>query len=101
MSVTRTQAQTVRAIVNLFETGSVLGDYGSVTVIDGDSGHLTFGRSQTTLATGNLHALIAQYCSNVGARFGRRLAAWLPRLQARDVGLDREPSLHNLLRATA
>lgn len=101
MSLTPTQAQTIRAIVNLFETGSVLGDYGSVTVIPGDSGHLTFGRSQTTLATGNLHKLIEQYCSNVGARFGARLAEWLPRLKARDVGLDTEQKLHNLLRATA
>lgn len=101
MSLTPTQARTIRAIVNLFETGSVLGDYGSVTVIPGDSGHLTFGRSQTTLATGNLHKLIERYCANVGARLGARLAAWLPRLKAHDVTLDTEQKLHNLLRATA
>jgi chitosanase len=101
MALTATQARTIRAIVNLFETGAVLGDYGNVTVIPGDTGHLTFGRSQTTLSTGNLHSLLEQYCSNVGARFGARLAAWLPRLKARDIGLDQEPMLHNLLRATA
>jgi chitosanase len=101
VSLTATQEATIRAIVNLFETGEVLGDYGSVTVIPGDTGHLTFGRSQTTLATGNLHALIAQYCANVGARFGPRLAPWLPRLQALDETLDRETVLHNVLRATA
>jgi chitosanase len=101
VNLTPTQEATIRAIVNLFETGEVLGDYGSVTVIPGDTGHLTFGRSQTTLATGNLHALIAQYCANVGARFGPRLAPWLPRLQARDETLDRETVLHNVLRATS
>ena len=100
MSLTPTQGRTIRALVNLFETGQVLGDYGSVTVIEGDTGHLTFGRSQTTLA-GNLHKLIAQYCANVGARFGPRLAEWLPRLEARDLTLDRDTKLHNVLRASA
>jgi chitosanase len=101
VNLTATQCATIRAIVNLFETGDVLGDYGSVTLIPGDTGHLTFGRSQTTLPTGNLHALIARYCANVGARFGARLAAWLPRLEARDVTLDDDRVLHNVLRATA
>ncbi len=35
--LTPTQKQTVQSIVNLFETGSVLGNYGSVTVIAGDN----------------------------------------------------------------
>ena len=99
--LTPTQKQTAQSIVNLFETGAVLGEYGSVTVIPGDTGHLTFGRSQTTLGSGNLHALLQRYCRNDGARFGHRLAPWLPRFAAVDLGLDNEPRLHNLLRATA
>lgn len=99
--LTLTQKQTAQSIVNLFETGAVLGDYGSVTVIDGDSGHLTFGRSQTTLGSGNLLDLLQRYCANAGARFGQRLAPWLPCLEAGDLSLDHEPRLHNLLRATA
>lgn len=99
--LTPTQKQTAQSIVNLFETGVVLGDYGSVTVIPGDTGHLTFGRSQTTLASGNLLDLLQRYCSNDGARFGQRLAPWLPRFEAIDLGLDNELRLHNLLRATA
>lgn len=99
--LTPTQKQTAQSIVNLFETGVVLGDYGSVTVIPGDTGHLTFGRSQTTLASGNLLDLLQRYCSNDGARFGQRLAPWLPRFEAIDLGLDTELRLHNLLRATA
>jgi chitosanase len=72
--LTPLQKQTAQAIVNLFETSSAQGDYGAVTVIAGDTGHLSFGRSQTTLGSGNLHALLQRYCDNAGARFGPRLA---------------------------
>lgn len=101
MSTTATQARTIQGIVNLFKTGHVLGDYGQVTVIAGDTGHLTFGRSQTTLGSGGLHALLGRYCDNVGARFGGRLGSWLPALEVRDTALDRDLRLHNLLRASA
>ena len=36
--ITRTQEDTIRAIVNLFETGHVRGEYGQVTVLAGDIG---------------------------------------------------------------
>lgn len=101
MSVTITQARTIQAIVNLFETGQVLGDYGQVTVIAGDTGHLTFGRSQTTLGSGGLQGLLDRYCANAGARFGKRLGPWLPAVEARDTSLDRDVRLHNVLRASA
>ena len=99
--LTPLQKQTAQAIVNLFETSSARGDYGAVTVIPGDTGHLSFGRSQTTLGSGNLHALLQRYCDNAGARFGSRLAPWLERVEQRDTTLDNELRLHNLLRATA
>lgn len=95
------QKRTAQAIVNIFETGAVLGMYGQVTLIPGDSGHLTFGRSQTTLATGNLARLIASYCDNAGARFKLRLVPYLQRLGDCDLTLDNEHYLHNILRATA
>jgi chitosanase len=100
-SLTATQAGTIKAIVNLFETSQVLGDYGQVTVLAGDTGHLTFGRSQTTLGSGNLHRLLQRYCDNAGARFGRRLTDVLPQTEAGDTALDRDLELHNVLRATA
>ncbi|HET9370037.1 MAG TPA: peptidoglycan-binding protein [Vicinamibacterales bacterium] len=100
-TLTATQAATIKAIVNLFETGFVLGDYGQVTVLGGDTGHLTFGRSQTTLGSGNLHALLDRYCSNPGARFGHLLRRVLPQADARDPALDTDTKLHNLLRASA
>lgn len=100
-TVTVTQAAVAKAIVNLFETGEVLGQYGSVTLIAGDTGHLTFGRSQTTLGSGNLAKLLQQYCANEGARFAARLTPFLRRFTAIDHTLDEDHKLHNLLRASA
>jgi chitosanase len=100
-AITATQAATAKAIVNLFETGEVLGEYGNVTLIAGDTGHLTFGRSQTTLGSGNLALLLQQYCANHGARFAARLTPLLPRFVAIDFTLDNDHRLHNVLRASA
>lgn len=99
--VTTTQKKCAESIVNLFETSHVLGDYGLVTIIPGDTGHLTFGRSQTTLGSGNLGKLLARYCAAGGAVFGTRLAPYLPRFEAHDLKLDTDTRLHNLLRASA
>jgi len=100
-AMTPTQVRTAQAIVNLFETGEVLGRYGQVTVLPGDPGRLTYGRSQTTLGSGNLKLLLAQYCQNHGARFGARLQPQLARFAAGDEALDSDARLHNLLRACA
>ena len=95
------QQQASKAIVNIFETGEVLGKYGQVTLIEDDPGHLTFGRSQTTLGSGNLWSLINDYCDAPGARFGSRLQPYLSKLKDRMRELDKDLRLHNLLRATA
>jgi len=99
--ITTTQQKTAEAIVNIFETSEVRGNYGDVTLIAGDTGHLTFGRSQTTLSTGNLHKLLDQYCANAGARFGATIKPFLPRLKDRDTTLDTEAYFQNVLRASA
>jgi chitosanase len=99
--LTRTQRQSVEAIVNVFETGAVLGDYGQVTLIPGDTGHLTFGRSQTTLGSGNLARLLERYVGNPAARFRDRLQPFLPRVRDRDTALDQDSRFKNLLRACA
>ncbi|MGB4205992.1 MAG: peptidoglycan-binding protein [Bacteroidales bacterium] len=99
--VTQTQKDTAQAIVNIFETNSVLGDYGMVTLLAGDSGHLTFGRSQTTLGSGNLFKLIRDYCNKPDARFSVKLNPYLKRLESRDLSLDHDDYFKNILRATA
>lgn len=99
--VTQTQKDAAQAIVNIFETNLVLGDYGMVTVLAGDSGHLTFGRSQTTLGSGNLFKLIKDYCNKPEARFSDMLNPYLQRLESRDLRLDHEDYFKNILRTTA
>ena len=96
--VTELQKLTAQAIVNIFETGSARGDYGQVTLLAGDTGHLTYGRAQTTLASGNLFLLIKAYVGASGARVGAQLERYLPALQARDTSLDGDTVLHGLLR---
>lgn len=99
--LTPSQIATAQAIINLFETSEVLGDYGQITLIAGDTGHLTFGRSQTTLGSGNLHKLLQMYCSNPGAMFADRLSPSLPRFAEPDFSLDDDVKVKNILRATA
>lgn len=92
------QKRTAQAVVNIFETGSARGEYGMVTLLPGDSGHLTYGRAQTTLASGNLHLLIKAYCEAEGAQFAGDLRPFLAALEARDTGLDHDFELRGLLR---
>ena len=92
------QKKTAKAIVNIFETGSARGDYASVTLLAGDSGHLTYGRAQTTLGSGNLHLLIKSYCAAPGASHARALEAYLSRLADMDLRLDTDWTFRGLLK---
>ena len=92
------QKQAAQAIVNIFETGKTLGDYARVTLLSGDPGHLTYGRSQTTLGSGNLYLLVKSYCAAPDATYARRLKAYLPRLADIDIGLDRDGDFRELLK---
>ncbi|KPJ92510.1 MAG: hypothetical protein AMJ53_09245 [Gammaproteobacteria bacterium SG8_11] len=96
--LTELQKRTAQAIVNVFETGQVKGDYGKVTLLRGDTGHLTYGRSQTTLASGNLYLLINDYCSAADASYDDELLAYLPRLENKDLKLDHDNHFRALLR---
>lgn len=96
--LTDLQKRCAQAIVNVFETGRPLGNYGSVTLLAGDTGHLTYGRAQTTLASGNLYLLIKAYCDAADAAFADQLRPYLDRLDRRDIALDDDAALHQLLR---
>jgi chitosanase len=91
------QKRTAQAIVNIFETGRVQGDYGRVAVLPNDPGHLTYGRSQTTLASGNLALLLHAYCE-AGGQFSEKLAPYLPAFDHRDFRLDFNEKVKALLR---
>ena len=63
MNLTAQQKQICEQVINVFETGSVQGDYSSISIFpDGPSRirQVTYGRSQTT-EYGNLHELIQMY----------------------------------------
>ena len=91
------QKKTAQAIVNIFETGRPLGNYGSVTVVAGDAGHLTYGRSQTTLASGNLALLLHSYCE-AGGQLSDSLKTYLASFDRRDLKLDDNEKVKALLR---
>lgn len=95
--LTGLQKKTAQAIVNIFETGKATGEYGSVTVLNGDTGHLTYGRSQTTLASGNLALLVHAYC-NAGGEFSEALKPFLSAFDRRDIKLDTNEKVKSLLR---
>ncbi len=99
MSISELQKKSAQAVVNIFETGAALGEYGKVTVLPGDTGHLTYGRAQTTLASGNLFLLIKRYVNAAGAAFKHHLEPYLQRLQDQDVALDFDATLRSLLEA--
>lgn len=95
--LTELQKRTAQAIVNIFETSEPQGDYGKVTVMKGDPGHLTYGRSQTTLTSGNLYLLIKAYCETPDADFAGTLEHYLPRLLRKDTTLDNDATLRAVL----
>lgn len=95
------QKQAILAIVNIFETGEGLGDYSMVTLIPGDTGGLTYGRSQTTLKSGNLGRMLQLYVDREGALLGPRIAFFMPRVRAKDDGLGHDAYFKNLLRTAA
>ncbi|NIR28185.1 MAG: chitosanase [Gammaproteobacteria bacterium] len=96
--LTEIQKRAAQGIVNIFETGRVRGDYAQVTLLAGDTGHLTYGRAQTTLASGNLYLLVKAYCQAPGAELAAELTRYLGALEARDVNLDHDMRLRALLR---
>jgi chitosanase len=99
--LTQLQEQTIKAIVNVFETGSILGDYGQVTLLRGDRGGLTYGRSQTTVNSGGLHSLIDRYTQQPDATFAADMAAYLKPLKSKKKALEKDLYFANLLRAAA
>ena len=102
MPISDLQKRTIQTIVNVFETGKPSGDYTCVTILPGDPGHLTYGRSQASLASGNLARLVRAYCAAApSAEAAVSLRAYLPRLEACDNALDADENLHSLLRAAA
>jgi chitosanase len=92
------QKKTAGGIVNVFETGRVRGDYGALAVLRGDSGHLSYARSQVTLGSGTLFNLLDQYCQLPNAQFGPQLKPFLSQFQQKDFSLDSNETVKKLLK---
>jgi chitosanase len=95
--MTDLQKHTAKAIVNIFETGRVRGRYGAVAVLKGDTGHLSYGRSQATLGSGSLYLLLKDYCGTQNAKFASQLVPLLPRFRDKDFSLDFDRGVRDLL----
>lgn len=95
--MTDLQKATIAAIVNVFESGKPRGDYGAIAVLKGDKGHLSYGRSQVTLGSGTLYGLLSLYCDQPGAAFVAALRPQLERFRTRDVSLDVDTAVKQLL----
>jgi chitosanase len=95
------QQTTARAIVNVFETGRILGNYSAVAVLKGDSGHLSYGRSQAALGSGILFQLLDGYCQKQSAKYAAQLQPYLPRFKNMDFTLDGDNALKTLLKLAA
>ncbi|NJM53710.1 MAG: chitosanase [Blastocatellia bacterium] len=68
MKLTANQKKILEKVVNVFETGSTIGNYGAISIYsDGpnDIRQITYGRSQTT-EYGNLRALVQKYVAANG-----------------------------------
>jgi len=95
------QQNTARAIVNVFETGRIPGNYAALTVLKGDSGHLSYGRSQAALGSGTLFQLLDDYCQKQSAKYAGQLQPYLPRFKNKDFTLDADDALKALLKLAA
>lgn len=82
MKLSKEQKRTITAVVNVFETGSVTGDYGAVSVFPdapGGQRQVTYGRSQTTEQSG-LKDLLLMYSEAFGA-YSHELQRYIPQIQ--------------------
>jgi chitosanase len=97
--LTEFQKKTAQAIIEVFETGRIgKGGYGTVTLIKGDTGGLSYGKHQASLNSGNLALLVARYIEANGAE-AENLRRFLKGLEARDGALNNNKALHAALAA--
>lgn len=101
MAVNDLERKVAEAIVEIFENGKInLSSYGTVTLLKGDTGGLTFGRHQTTLNSGNLYLLVKRYVEAPDAMYGKNLEVYLNRLARRDQSLNNDMAFRATLKAT-
>lgn len=98
--LTNAQKEAAQAIVAIFETGGLptIKGYGTVTLLKGDTGGLTYGIHQTTINSGNLYLLIKDYVENPDAKFGSELEPYLSGLRQKLPSLASDSTFKALLK---
>ena len=93
MPITQQQKTKILQVVNVFETGTIEGDYANISIYaDGPTVNgakvkqITYGRSQTT-EFGNLKALLQQYVATPGALYAATIQPYIN-------SVGKHPSLH-------
>lgn len=99
LSLTELQKKTAQGIVTIFETSRLAGPnaYSQVTLMNGDTGGLTYGREQTTLMSGNLYLLMQDYVDH-GGQYAREFRRFLDPMKRCDATLNRDSQLKSLLK---
>jgi chitosanase len=81
MVLTSGQRLVCERIINVFETGSIVGDYSNISIFDDgpdDIRQITYGRAQTT-EYGNLRQLVQMYVDG-GGLLAEQLRPFVPRI---------------------
>ena len=97
-NLTDRQIATIEAIVCVVESGRT-DKYNAIANIKGDTGGLSYGRHQASLASGNLFTLVDSYCKAPGSALADQLKPYLQRLQEKNISLNDDPTIKKLLRS--
>lgn len=80
-------------ITGVFEAPS----YSTVQTVD--SGIISYGQHQATLASGTLAVIVKRYCDSADSDTAKQLKTFLPKVTAKDAALKNNETFLNLLRA--
>lgn len=87
-------------ITSLMEGGSTKGDYAALTIVR-DGGIVSYGKHQSTLASGSLGDVVNAYLESSKSPTARSLREYLPRVSRRDASLRDDQGFLNDLRNAA
>lgn len=91
------QLETMLAFINLFETGSIRGDYSAVSANVDDAGGIIYGIHGASLIGGALYRIVAAYVSTEGAQYASDLRPYLDRFKTTDRSLASDKAVLALL----
>lgn len=91
-----TQVKTIKAVLNIFETGSIGGNYGAVAVLKDGAG-ISYGKVQATDKANSLDKIVIEYINRNG-KYAAQLNPYLEQLADPKLPLTNNEEFKNLLR---